>query len=137
VLDVQQRCFYSFDSMSSSSSSGRPPAEASKLAWKLAPLLPKDSSDGGANAGKNVRLVSPPTPQQSNSSDCGLFALVVTEELARLRADHPDADGEGDSEGNNIRLDSPATLEHLAHAVPKSVSRKRKEILEVIEKHKS
>jgi sentrin-specific protease 8 len=138
VLDVPRAAIYSFDSMQGSNDRA-----ANKLAKALAPLLPKlqsasDSSDvkkkskeatkearASASSSKsaNVTVSFPPTPQQCNGFDCGVYTLLVAEVLARARADSKDG----------LPLDSDAVVQQLKESVtPKSVAQKREDIRAII-----
>jgi Ulp1 family protease len=140
VLDVPRAAIYSFDSMQGSNDRA-----ANKLAKALAPLLPKlqsasDSSDAkkkGKEATKeasasaasssksaNVTVSFPPTPQQHNGFDCGVYTLLVAEVLAGVRAASKDA---------ALPLDSAAVVQQLKESVtPKTVAQKREDIRAII-----
>jgi sentrin-specific protease 8 len=139
VLDVPRAAIYSFDSMQGSNDRA-----ANKLAKALAPLLPKlqsasDSSDAkkqskeatkeasaSASSSKsaNVTVSFPPTPQQNNGFDCGVYTLLVAEVLAGARAAAKDG---------SLPLDSAAVVQQLKESVtPKTVAQKREDIRAII-----
>jgi len=128
VLDVQRRSFYSFDSMSTSKT---PSAAAKKLAEKLAPLLPPargsgssspSSPDSSPSSSPPPSLVSPPSPQQTNGSDCGVFVLCVTEAIAEYRTKHQD-------DKNSAAVDGKEMKDYLFDVVSAGEVRKKRDAL--------
>lgn len=122
VLDVQRRSFYSFDSMSTSKT---PSAAAKKLAEKLAPLLPPARGSGSSSPSSpdsSPSLVSPPSPQQTNGSDCGVFVLCVTEAIAEYRTKHQD-------DKNSAAVDGKEMKDYLFDVVSAGEVRKKRDAL--------
>jgi Ulp1 family protease len=138
VLDVASTRFYYFDSMASG---GRGvPEMAKKFAGKMMRCVEKysrsgedtsaaatsssSSSDPSTRSNTTPSIVAPAScPHQTNSSDCGVYALVIAETIAHVRSKH-----HGVSIGGE---DISAALKALS---PKEITRKRQEIQATIQK---
>ena len=124
VLDVCRATCVAYDSMGGGKKAGAP---AAKLAKALAPLLPKlaaehaqvqgasSSSASSSAPAEKSSLICAPTPQQSNGSDCGMYALSLAECIAALRIKHP-----------SLGLDSKEYATALASQLtPAEIAKKR------------
>lgn len=80
------------------------------------------TSSSAAAAASIPALVSPVTPQQSNSSDCGVFAISIAESIAALRVKQPRARIDGDEVRASLAKDVTAV----------SVTSKRAAIRDII-----
>lgn len=131
VLDVARATCVAYDSMGSAKRAGAP---ATKLAKALAPLLPKlaaahaemhadsSSSSSSSSSAASSSLICAPTPQQSNGSDCGMYALSLAEHVAALRVKHP-----------SLSLDSKEYATALAaQLTPQEITKKRTAIKALI-----
>lgn len=123
MLDLTTNACYSFDSLARGRSHSNSP-EAEKLTRNLSSVLQTQAEleSGSEQPPRNLRLHSPPAPQQSNGSDCGMYALAIAECIANMRAKQPDAS-----------LDGDAIKQQLQEEVtPQNIADKRERILQLI-----
>ena len=128
VCDIDACTFYSFDSMSASRSM-TPTSEAKRLSKKLKSVITKihtqrSRSNGSSSSSNSFQLIAPKcAPQQSNSSDCGMYVLAVAEAIARARQQ----DGKATVEGESV-------AKELETITPSQIAKKRQQIIDIINK---